>query len=172
MDPLSYFSFQPLLHDWCKKGCGMCYPVCGVVHIKEPLELIKNSSPCGGSRFPLSLFVWYFTICLTLNASLNKTFPSFCKASPGRLVILLQVVQQIWNCLVSCPHRSHTSDPFIHLEEKSSTSMWAVSVYWQFSTFNFFFLTAVILLKQGKLYLEEEIWWIPSNTTPHLYYCF
>ena len=26
--PLSYFSFQPVLHDWFNKGCGMCYPVC------------------------------------------------------------------------------------------------------------------------------------------------
>ena len=23
--PLSYFSFQPVFHDWCNKGCGMCY---------------------------------------------------------------------------------------------------------------------------------------------------
>ena len=37
VDPLSYFSFQPVLHDWCNKGRGMCYPVCGMVHIKEPL---------------------------------------------------------------------------------------------------------------------------------------
>ena len=36
VDPLSYFSFQPVLHDWCNKGCGMCYPVCEMVHIKEP----------------------------------------------------------------------------------------------------------------------------------------
>ena len=28
---------QPVLHDWCKKGCGMCYPVCAVVHIKKNL---------------------------------------------------------------------------------------------------------------------------------------
>ena len=27
----------PVLHDWCNKGRGMCYPVCGMVHIKEPL---------------------------------------------------------------------------------------------------------------------------------------
>ena len=46
VDPLSYFLFQPVLHDWCKKGCGMCYPVCVVVHIKEPLLLIGKSSPC------------------------------------------------------------------------------------------------------------------------------
>ena len=51
--------------DWCTKGRGMCYPVCGMVHIKEPLLLIGKSSPCGGGGFPLSLYVWYFTICLT-----------------------------------------------------------------------------------------------------------
>ena len=65
VDPLSYFSFQPLLHDWCNKGRGMCYPVCGMVHIKEPLLLMGKSSPCGGSRFPLSLSEWSFTICPT-----------------------------------------------------------------------------------------------------------
>ena len=27
VDPLSYFSFQPVLHDLCNKGRGMCYPV-------------------------------------------------------------------------------------------------------------------------------------------------
>ena len=34
VDPLSYFSFQPVLHDWCNKSSSMCYPVCGMVHIK------------------------------------------------------------------------------------------------------------------------------------------
>ena len=29
VDPLSYFSFQPVLHDWCNKGRGMCYPGSG-----------------------------------------------------------------------------------------------------------------------------------------------
>ena len=38
------------------EGCGMCYPVCGMVHIKEPLLLIRKGSPCsGGSRFLLLL---------------------------------------------------------------------------------------------------------------------
>ena len=85
MYPLSYFSFQPVLHEWCNKGRGMCYPVCGMVHIKEPLLLIGKSSPCGGSGFPFSLSEWSLTICPTpynhkqnvLSASLNKTFPSF-----------------------------------------------------------------------------------------------
>ena len=65
VNPLSYFSFQPVLHDWCKKGGGMCYPVCGMVHIKEPLLLTEKSSPCGGSGIPLSLSEWSSTICLT-----------------------------------------------------------------------------------------------------------
>ena len=65
VDPLSYFSFQPVLHDWCSKGRGMCYPVCGMVHIKEPLLLIDKSSLCGGSGFPFSLSEWSLTICLT-----------------------------------------------------------------------------------------------------------
>ena len=82
--PLSYFSFQSVLHDWCNKGHGVCHTVCGMMYIKEPLLLIGKSSPCGGSGFPLSLSEWSLTICLTphnrnynvLSASLNKTLPS------------------------------------------------------------------------------------------------
>ena len=44
-----------VVHDWCNKGRGMCYPVCGMVYIKEPLLLIGKSSLCGGSGFPFSL---------------------------------------------------------------------------------------------------------------------
>ena len=54
VDPLSYFLFQPVLHNWCNKGCGMCYPVYGMVHIKEPLLLIGKSSLSGG-RFSLTV---------------------------------------------------------------------------------------------------------------------
>ena len=32
VDPLSYFSFQPVLHDWCNKSRGMCYPVWDGAH--------------------------------------------------------------------------------------------------------------------------------------------
>ena len=45
-NPLSYFSFQPVLHDWCNKGRGVYYNM----HIKEPLLLIDKYS---------------LTICLT-----------------------------------------------------------------------------------------------------------
>ena len=47
LDTLSYFSYQPTLHDWCKRGRGMCYPVCRMVHINEPLLIIGKSSPEG-----------------------------------------------------------------------------------------------------------------------------
>ena len=48
VDPLSYVSFQPMLH-------GMYYPVCGMMHIKEPLLSIRKSS---------HYLSGFFTICL------------------------------------------------------------------------------------------------------------
>ena len=71
----------------------MCYPVCGMVHIKEPLLFIDKSILCGGSGFPLSLSEWSFTICLMLynrkvSASLNKTFLSLflCHRQTAQLI--------------------------------------------------------------------------------------
>ena len=61
-EPIELFSLQPVLLDWCNKGRGMCYSVCGMMHIKEPLLLIGKNSLCGGSGFPFSLSL---TICLT-----------------------------------------------------------------------------------------------------------
>ena len=80
-----------MLHNWCNKGRGICYPVCGMVHIKEPLLLIRKISPCGGSGFPLSLSEWSLTICLTpynckikcVECFVNKTFPSFLPEFPN-----------------------------------------------------------------------------------------
>ena len=63
--PIELILVPASTHDWYNKGCGMCYLVCGMVHIKEPLLLTGKSSPCGGSRFPLSLSEWSFTICPT-----------------------------------------------------------------------------------------------------------
>ena len=34
VNPLSYFSFQPVLHDWRNKVRCMCYPVCVMLDIK------------------------------------------------------------------------------------------------------------------------------------------
>ena len=50
-DPLGYFSFQPVLLEWCNKGRGMCYPVFGMMHIKEPLLLIGKSTYVAAAGF-------------------------------------------------------------------------------------------------------------------------
>ena len=78
----------------------MCCPVYEMMHIKEPSLLIGKSSPCGSSGFPLWLFEWSFTICLTpynrkynvLSASLNKTFPSFLIIIIIIIIIVVVVV--------------------------------------------------------------------------------
>ena len=67
VDLLNYFAIQPVLHDWCNKGRGMYYPVCEMVHIKEPLLIIGKI--CG---FPLSLSEWSFIICPTPYNRKNK----------------------------------------------------------------------------------------------------
>ena len=51
IDPLSYFSIQPVIHDWCNKGRGMCYPVCGMIHIKDLLLLIGRVAHVAGAGF-------------------------------------------------------------------------------------------------------------------------
>ena len=54
---LSYFSFQLVLHDWSKKGPGMYYPICGMVLIKDPLLLIRKSSPYMGAAGFFSRYI-------------------------------------------------------------------------------------------------------------------
>ena len=71
MDLLSYLSFQPVLRDWCNKGRGVYYPVCGMMLINEPFLLIGKSSPCDGSGYPLSLSEW-FRRHITVN--INKMY--------------------------------------------------------------------------------------------------
>ena len=51
VDQLNYFLFQAVHHDWCNKGRGLCYPDCGMVHIKEPVLLIGKSSTVGAAGF-------------------------------------------------------------------------------------------------------------------------
>ena len=105
IDPLIYFSFQPMLQDWYNKGRGMCYPVCGMVHIKEPLLKIGKSSPCGDSGFLLSPSEWSITICPTPynRNQMCKSVRQWCDGSSDRsfMVDLLgyfsfQPVPQDW----------------------------------------------------------------------------
>ena len=88
---------------------SMCYPVCGMVHIKKTLPLFGKSILCGGNGFPLSLSEWSFTICLTpyncrqivLSVSLNKTLPSL---SPCVCVCVCMcvVVMCVCVCVRAC----------------------------------------------------------------------
>ena len=43
--PIKLFLVPASAHDWYNKDCGMCYPVCGMVLITDPLLLIGKSSP-------------------------------------------------------------------------------------------------------------------------------
>ena len=66
VDPLSYFLFQPVLHNWCNKDYDMYYPVCGMVQLNALLLPSGKSSPLSGaSGFLLFLYEWSFTIYLT-----------------------------------------------------------------------------------------------------------
>ena len=52
----------------------MCYPVYGMMDIKDPFLLIGKSSLCsGGSGFPLSLAEWSFAIC---HITIKQLLPS------------------------------------------------------------------------------------------------
>ena len=51
VDPLSFFSFHPVIHDWFNKGRGKCYPVCRIVRIKEPLLLIGRITHVAAAGF-------------------------------------------------------------------------------------------------------------------------
>ena len=62
--PIELLLVPASAQNWYIKGYGMCYPGCGMVHIKDHLLLFEKSSLCSGGRgFPLSLSEWSFTIC-------------------------------------------------------------------------------------------------------------
>ena len=72
--PIELFLISAGAPQLVNKGYGMYYPVCGMVHIKNCLLLIKKSSPCsGGSRFNLLLSVGSFVICL-FQKIINKMY--------------------------------------------------------------------------------------------------
>ena len=62
-----------------QRKTSMCYSVCVVVPIKDPLLLIKKSSACSdGSGYPLSLSDFHIAInVLSASLNLNVSFISF-----------------------------------------------------------------------------------------------
>ena len=71
---IAVISFEPVIHDWCNKGRGMSYPVCWMMHIKEPLLLIGKISHVTAAGF-LSRYL-SGPLPYVLSALLNKTCPS------------------------------------------------------------------------------------------------
>ena len=66
-DTLNYFSFQPVLHNWCNCRSMYC-SVCWMVYIKDtllPLGKRSHEVAATGSCLPLS--EWSFTICQKSN---------------------------------------------------------------------------------------------------------
>ena len=61
----------------------MCYPVCEMVHVKEPLLLIGKSSLIRGDLYFLSLSDWSFTICLI---PCNHRGRAFAHGAVGRRI--------------------------------------------------------------------------------------
>ena len=54
--PIELFLIPVSVSRLVNKGSGMCYPVCGMVHIKDSLLLIGKSGSCSGSSgFPLAI---------------------------------------------------------------------------------------------------------------------
>ena len=75
----------------------MCYPICGMVHIKDPLLLIRKSSPYNGDigflvfllRSPLLFVQCHITMNKKfMSVTLNKIFPSF-----------LAKIAQLYQCI-------------------------------------------------------------------------
>ena len=62
VDPLSYFLFQ-VCSTTGIKGCGVCYPVCGTVCVKEHLRLTKRVAHVVAVGFlsPYVTVVFYHT---------------------------------------------------------------------------------------------------------------
>ena len=56
LDQLSYFSFQPVFHDWCNKGLGMCCFSARLSWAQVPVPLsrtgcsLPSTSSKGGER--------------------------------------------------------------------------------------------------------------------------
>ena len=65
VDSLSLFSFHPVLHDWCNKGCGVHYPVWDGVYTRS---LVANEQgteepekPGPGTGMHYNIFYFIFT---------------------------------------------------------------------------------------------------------------
>ena len=83
------FSFQPVLHTCCNKRHGVCYPICGMVHMKYSMLLIRKWQQRVSSLtiwmvlYHMSDAKWPCVECIVKSSSYRIHFTStrFCSAS-------------------------------------------------------------------------------------------
>ena len=85
--PPIYIYIHPFIYDsdWCNKSHDVCYPVCGMVHIKETFYMTERVAHVVVAACFISLSEFPFTICPmpykiiknVVSMSLNKTYPYF-----------------------------------------------------------------------------------------------
>ena len=88
VDPLRYFSFQPVLHDWCNKGHGMCYPVYFTDRIAHTTAFVTPAGKRNSSMSPSSPMGWsnlqegnrliLFSSKLSFNESVLREMNNVC----------------------------------------------------------------------------------------------
>ena len=119
-----------------KTLCSVGYPVILALGVMKRQTLLPSLDlprvKVGVLYTDFKLHISHY-ILSTWQDDWNGAVASFCQADPGDLAVLFQAVQEGWNCLVLCPHRSYTLDPFAYVEEASSTSSLALSVHCDFS---------------------------------------
>ena len=84
--PIGLFLAPASAHDWCNKGRGMCYPVYGMMHIKEPLLLIGKSSLCVGSGFSIVTSMY-----LASKSKLVKDLQQFHRKDENMVVVVVYI---------------------------------------------------------------------------------
>ena len=108
---INMFVLCSVIHFASEKADSAAKSALDLPHIKLGVPIMILSIVSANTFFPLGKMI-----------GMVRSRTSFILSSQSwEIAVLLQAVQEGWSCLVSYPHRSYTSDPFIHLEERSST---------------------------------------------------
>ena len=96
LDPLSFFSFKAVLHNWLKRLWYVLSCLWDGAH-KKPLLLNGKSSPCGGSGFPLLLSEWSFSVYMSKKKKLvSDTHYSQCSMTGVTKAVVCAILSVRW----------------------------------------------------------------------------
>ena len=70
---IGFLLVPPVLHDCYNRDREMCYSVCGMMHIKDPLLLIEEISPCGDDRWFHHIYLNDPLLYVRRHRTVNKT---------------------------------------------------------------------------------------------------